>query len=45
MLYEVITLGDDRAALYRPPFSLFGVIPWRIKEAIDRAFVKDYQPS
>ncbi|PLY12588.1 MAG: pyridine nucleotide-disulfide oxidoreductase [Desulfuromonas sp.] len=40
---QVLNLGDGRAALKRPPFSLFGVLPWRIKDHIDRSFMARYR--
>jgi len=42
---QILNLGDGRAVLKRPPFSLFGVLPWRIKDRIDRSFMATYQPG
>lgn len=42
---QILNLGDGRAALYRPPLNLFGVLPWRIKDRIDRAFMDEYRPG
>jgi len=42
---QILNLGDNRAALLRPPLSFLGVIPWRIKESIDTAFMREYLPA
>jgi len=41
---QILNLGDNRALLKRSPLSLFGVLPWRIKDRIDRSFMATHQP-
>jgi len=42
---QILNLGDGKGCLSRPPFGLVGVLPWRIKDRIDRGFMAEYLPG
>jgi len=42
---QILNLGDHKGCLTRLPLSLFGVLPWRIKDRIDRNFMAEYLPN